>query len=143
MLARDTPGIDARFTEGFPDLGGELKIKQRGRPLFIVRYVALRAVHVTHAGASPAVILLRLGDTGISQSELTLNPTVLFPNYIVMTMYNPYVSKKPNRPAPDVTSTGKNQGKKRHGSHRSHIIGSVKFNPSPVTKLHQRGVIWN
>jgi hypothetical protein len=57
-------------------------------------------------------------------------------------MYNPYVSTKKHR-TPEIKQTGKNQGKKKHGSHRSHIIGKVKFNPSKVTELHQPGVIWN
>jgi len=34
-------------------------------------------------------------------------------------------------------------GRKRHGSHRSQIIGKYQFKASPVTSLHQAGVIWN
>jgi hypothetical protein len=34
-------------------------------------------------------------------------------------------------------------GRKRHGSHRSQIIGKYQFKASPVTSLHQPGVIWN
>ena len=34
-------------------------------------------------------------------------------------------------------------GRKRHGSHRSQIIGKYQFTTSPVVSLHQAGVIWN
>jgi hypothetical protein len=41
-------------------------------------------------------------------------------------------------------STGKpNPQAKRHGVHRSSLIGSYKFNPSPVVSIKQPGVIWN
>jgi hypothetical protein len=33
-------------------------------------------------------------------------------------------------------------GRKRHGSHRSTIIGKYQFKSSPVTSLKQAGVIW-
>jgi hypothetical protein len=60
-------------------------------------------------------------------------------------MYNPYVGRGRNGEVrKQRTSDLKPQGgKKKHGSHRSHIIGKVKFNPSKVTELHQPGVIWN
>jgi hypothetical protein len=34
-------------------------------------------------------------------------------------------------------------GRKRHGSHRSEIIGKYQFKQAPVVSLHQPGIIWN
>ncbi len=45
---------------------------------------------------------------------------------------------KRNRPE----SAQKIQGRKRHGSHRSTIIGKYQFKSTPVTELNQPGVIW-
>ena len=33
-------------------------------------------------------------------------------------------------------------GKKKHGSHRSHIIGKYKLQHKPVTELNQPGIVW-
>jgi len=34
-------------------------------------------------------------------------------------------------------------GRKRHGSHRSPLLGKYQFTASPVTSLHQPGIIWH
>jgi len=48
------------------------------------------------------------------------------------------VRNKRNRSA---SKTG-TPGAKKHGSHRSHIIGKYEFKRTPVTELYQPGVIW-
>jgi hypothetical protein len=45
---------------------------------------------------------------------------------------------KRNRP----DSINSVKGKKRHGSHRSAIIGKYQFKTKPVTELNQPGIIW-
>ena len=57
-----------------------------------------------------------------------------------MTMYNPYVTKRSERIITEVKTQG---GRKRHGSHRSTIIGKYQFKTKPVTELNQPGIIWN
>ena len=39
-------------------------------------------------------------------------------------------------------SAQKVSGRKRHGSHRSQIIGKYQFKTKPVTELNQVGIIW-
>jgi hypothetical protein len=52
--------------------------------------------------------------------------------------------KRSSRPSRgNVASKVGATGRKRHGSHRSQIIGKYQFTVSPVTSLHQAGVIWN
>ena len=57
-----------------------------------------------------------------------------------MSSYNPYVSKRSNRA--NTPAQRQQGGRKKHGSHRSPIIGAYQFKSSPVTELHQAGVIW-
>ena len=56
-----------------------------------------------------------------------------------MAMYNPCVNKRSSRPITEVKVQG---GKKKHGSHRSTIIGKYQFKTKPVTELNQTGIIW-
>ena len=62
-----------------------------------------------------------------------------------MQHYNPYVGKGRNGEQHRVRAETKSPqgGRKKHGSHRSTIIGKYQFNSKPVTELHQPGVIWN
>ena len=57
---------------------------------------------------------------------------------IMTTTYKPLTSKSFRT----ASKVGKS-GRKRHGSHRSQIIGKYQFTTSPVVSLHQAGVIWN
>ena len=61
-----------------------------------------------------------------------------------MSSYNPYVGRARNgAQRQQRTDYAKPQGgRKKHGSHRSPIIGAYQFKSSPVTELHQAGVIW-
>ena len=56
-----------------------------------------------------------------------------------MAMYNPCVTKRSSRTITEIKVQG---GKKRHGSHRSTIIGKYQFKTKPVTELNQPGIIW-
>ena len=81
---------------------------------------------------------------GILMDEPTVHkPLVLFTFYS-MSNYNPYVGRGRNG---EVRRHRANTpmvqgGRKRHGSHRSHIIGKYKMQAKPVTELHQKGTIW-
>ena len=61
-----------------------------------------------------------------------------------MQHYNPYVGKGRNGDVKRVRSETKSPqgGRKKHGSHRSTIIGKYQFKSTPVTELKQPGVIW-
>ena len=61
-----------------------------------------------------------------------------------MQRYNPYVGKGRNGEVSRYRTETKSPqgGRKRHGSHRSTIIGKYQFKSTPVTELNQPGVIW-
>ena len=83
------------------------------------------------ATAGPALDVLRLAHSGIAQLMGTLH------NQMAKQSYKP-LSSKSFRSASKVGKAGR----KRHGSHRSAIIGKCRFTSSPVVSLHQAGVIW-
>jgi hypothetical protein len=87
------------------------------------------------ACARPAVVVLQLAHTGIAQLNWALPQTT---SIMAKQSYKPLTSKSFR----SASKVGK-AGRKRHGSHRSTIIGQYQFTPSPVMSLHQAGVIWN
>ena len=58
-------------------------------------------------------------------------------NQMAKQSYKPLTSKSFR----SASKVGKS-GRKRHGSHRSTVIGKYHFTSSPVMSLNQPGVIW-
>ena len=58
--------------------------------------------------------------------------------------YNPFVGRGRNGEVrrTRVETKSPQGGRKRHGSHRSTIIGKYQFKTKPVTELHKPGIIW-
>ena len=95
------------------------------------------------AYARPAVIVLRLAHIGIAQSMGTIHDRIMASNYTPLTAKSfQSQAKRPRRYSKARQVPGA-AGRKRHGSHRSQIIGKYQFTTSPVVSLHQAGVIWN
>ena len=83
------------------------------------------------AYARPAVDALQLAHIGIAQLDWALFTIEMAKSY------KPLTSKSFR----SASKVGK-AGRKRHGSHRSKLIGQYQFTSSPVVSLHQAGVIW-
>ena len=95
------------------------------------------------AYAGPALIALRLAHIGIALLNGHSSRSTMASNYIPLTAKSfQSQAKRPRRYSKARQVPGA-AGRKRHGSHRSQIIGKYHFTPSPVVSLHQAGVIWN
>ena len=84
------------------------------------------------AYARPAVDALQLAHIGIAQLDCALLTSIM-----TKQSYKPLTSKSFR----SASKVGK-AGRKRHGSHRSTVIGKYHFTASPVVSLDQPGVIW-
>ena len=94
------------------------------------------------ATAGPALIALRLAHSGIAQLDWALFTIDMTRSYKPLTSRSfQSQAKRPRRYSKATQEPGA-AGRKRHGSHRSEIIGKYCFTSSPVMSLHQAGVIW-
>ena len=101
------------------------------RPTWEVMGIVLGHDAKDAACARPAVVVLHLAHTGIAQLNWALLTSIM------KQPYKPLTSKSFR----SASKVGK-AGRKRHGSHRSKLIGQYQFTSSPVVSLHQAGVIW-